>query len=254
MKDYSFRIGEENINNYCNKMKVIDIVDSKNVIVEFVDFNYTKKVTYYNFKKGLVGSPFDRTICGIGYIGVGKYKPYENGKQPLAYRRWVSMLRRCYDPKTQKKRPRYEGCKVCEKWHYYQNFAEWFYNNYYEVEGEKMCLDKDILFPGNKIYAPDKCILIPQRINMLFMNKTNKRKLPNGIVECASGYLAQYNHERIGIYKTLEEAYKVYSNKKKEEIIKVANEYKGVIPEKAYNALLAYEFDMSNDRNYMIAA
>ena len=29
--------------------------------------------------------------------------------------------------------------------------------------------------------------------------------------------------------------------------------YKSVIPEKAYNALLAYEFDMSNDRNLIAA-
>ena len=115
-------------------------------------------------------------------------------------------------------------------------------------------MDKDILFPGNKIYAPDKCILIPQRINMLFMNKTNKRHLPNGIVKYVNGYLAKYNEEELGVYKTLEEAYKIYSAKKKEDVIRIANEYKNIIPEKAYNALLAYKFDMSNDRNYMIAA
>ncbi len=88
---------------------------------------------------------------------------------------------------------------------------------------------------------------------MLFLNKTNKRHLPNGVVKCVNGYLAKYNGEELGLYKTLEEAYSVYSNKKKEDIIKVANEYRDTIPEHAYNALLNYEFDMSNDRNYMIA-
>lgn len=253
MKDYSFRIGEENINNYCNKMKVIDIVDSKNVIVEFVDFNYTKKVTYYNFKKGLVGSPFDRTICGIGYIGVGKYKPYENGKQPLAYRRWVSMLRRCYDPKTQKKRPRYEGCKVCKKWHCYQNFAEWFYKHYYTLDGQNICLDKDILIKNNKIYSPETCAFVPNDINVLF-EKSNKIRgeYPIGVSynkekDKFESFIKYYGKKKfLGYYETPEDAFLAYKRFKEKYIKELADKYKFYISEEIYQVMYNYEVEITD--------
>lgn len=49
---------------------------------------------------------------------------------------------------------------------------------------------------------------------------------------------------------TLEEAYSVYVKKKKEDIIKIANEYKNIIPDYVYEALIQYEFNIENDKNY----
>ncbi len=87
---------------------------------------------------------------------------------------------------------------------------------------------------------------------MLFVNKTNQRNLPNGICKLNKRYSARYSHKELGSFYTLEEAYKEYSQKKKEEIVKISNEYKDVIPQKVYEALLRYEFDIHNDRNYLI--
>jgi hypothetical protein len=101
------------------------------------------------------------------------------------------------------------------------------------------------------IYSPETCILIPQRINMLFMNKPNGRGLPNGIKRQGNGYLAKYNGEELGIYKTLEEAYKIYSEKKEETIKRVADEYRDIIPTHVYEALYAYKVDINNDKNYV---
>ena len=78
------------------------------------------------------------------------------------------MLERCYDTEHSYKFPTYENCIVCDEWLNYQNFARWFDINYYEIEGEVMCLDKDILFKGNKIYSPKTCIFVPRGINNLF--------------------------------------------------------------------------------------
>lgn len=114
-----------------------------------------------------------------------------------------------------------------------------------------MHLDKDILYPGNKVYSPYTCLLVPQYINVLFINKTNERGLPNGIIECKGGYLAKYDHKDLGIYNTVEEAYRIQTNKKKEEIIKIANEKKSELPNIVYDALLNYEFSVKNDRNYV---
>ena len=41
------------------------------------------------------------------------------------------------------------------------------------------------------------------------------------------------------------------TKKKKEEIIRVANGYKGIIPDEVYNAVIAYEFSIENDKNYV---
>ena len=66
--------------------------------------------------------------------------------------------------------------------------AEWIENNYYEVSGEKMCLDKDILCKGNKIYSRETCIFVPSRINTLFIKCNKSRgKDPIGATELPSG-------------------------------------------------------------------
>lgn len=80
------------------------------------------------------------------------------------------MLRRCYDKEFQLKNKSYQGCTVCEEWHNFQNFAEWFYQNYFDGA----CLDKDLLCCGNKTYSPDKCCLITRSLNSFLVVNNNK--------------------------------------------------------------------------------
>lgn len=54
------------------------------------------------------------------------------------------MLERCYSDKLYKRYPTYRVCSVTEEWYNFQNFAKWYDENYYEVDDEKMELDKDI--------------------------------------------------------------------------------------------------------------
>ena len=161
------------------------------------------------------------------------------------------MLERCYSEKDKSDHKSYFGIsEVCDEWHNFQNFGNWFEENYYEVD-ERLHLDKDILYPGNKLYSPYHCLLVPQRINMLFMNKPNKRGLPNGIDIAKSGnYEASYCGKHLGTYHTLEEAYTSYSNAKEKRIKEMADEYKNIIPKKVYDALYAYKVDIKNDKNY----
>ena len=80
----------------------------------------------------------------------------------------------------------------------------------------------------------------------------NKRHLPNGITQHVKGYLAEYNNENLGTFKTLEEAYKVYKdhefnlldNSNKNEQEKQPSENNVGMPteiEKASNAVQAVE-------------
>ena len=256
--DIESRLGEIRKNKFGTDMKIIEYVNSDNVTIKFLDeHGFEKNTTYSNFKNGCIKNPYDKIIFGVGYLGKGKYSAYHkresDGKVRATkiYNVWTDMLRRCYYSNINHKQSTYYGiCAVCEEWHNFQNFAQWYEENEYECDG-RLHLDKDILFPNCKIYSPETCVLVSQRINMLFMNKPNKRKLPNGIFKNKKGYSVEYNEERLGTYKTLEEAYKIYANKKEEIIRQTAEEYKDIIPKIVYDALYAYKVDINNDKNWV---
>lgn len=247
------RVGEVKKNSFGTEMKIIRYKDSADITVKFLDeFGFERDATYSNFKRGTIRNPYDRTVKEIGYFGVGEYKvQYPNDKTyTKEFVCWKNMLERCYQSKYANLHPSYYGiCEVCEEWHNLQNFAKWHEENFYEVN-ERLHLDKDIKYPGNTLYSPDTCILVPQRINLLFMNKTNNRGLPNGIDKHPNGYTATYNNNKLGVFSTVEEAFEVYAKKKKETIIEVANEYKSILPSHVYDAIVAHEFNIKNDKNY----
>ena len=74
------------------------------------------------------------------------------------------MFNRCYNEKYHEKQPTYIGCSVSEEFWNFQNFAEW-YNQKKYICNYALELDKDLLYEGNKIYAPSKCCLLPKEIN-----------------------------------------------------------------------------------------
>lgn len=248
-------LGEINYNRYGTPMKIIRYGSSNDIDVMFMDeHNYiVKHAVYQNFKKGNMKNPYDKSVYGIGYLGVGEHQTKINNKRVCAYNIWHSMIRRCYEESCSDiYGAYYDICTVSSKWLCYQNFADWFESNKYECEG-RLHLDKDILYPGNKIYSPDTCLLVPQRINMLFTNKENSRGLPNGIMQVNDKYSAKYNNIELGIYDSLEEAYAVYAIEKEKHIKQVADEYKDKIPEYVYEALYRYKVDIRNDKNLTAA-
>ena len=167
-----------------------------------------------------------------------------------AYSTWHSMLQRCYNDKFHKKYTTYIDCEVCPEWHNYQNFANWFEQNYYEIEGQRTDLDKDILIKGNKVYSSDTCIFVPKSINTLFVKRDNNRgDLPVGVCynKRDKKYVAQcrvYGKQRyIGYYNTSEEAFQAYKNFKENLIQSTADEYQYQIPEVLYDAMYNYRVE-----------
>ena len=74
---------------------------------------------------------------------------------------------------------------------------------------------------------------------MLFLNKPNRFGLPNGIKPRSKGrYEAEYNHEPLGVFDTLEEAVAKHTEAKRKHIREVAEEYKSIVPTKVYDALM----------------
>ena len=239
------RTGEENINSFGSKMFVVEYRNNKDIDVYFPEYDWTHKhCNYNNFKRGEIKCPYEPRYFGMGYLGEGEYKMSENGKNNLWFKIWYHMLMRCYDPKYHEKYPTYKDCRVEEYLLNFQNAAEWYSENYYEVPGEIMCLDKDILNKGNKLYSRDTCIFVPQRINKLFVKSDKSRgknpigatELPSGNykVRCNNGYGKQIP---LGTYSTKEEAFKVYKEYKERVIKEVIDSYEGKIPEPFYSRL-----------------
>ena len=248
------RLYEIRNNHRGTPMQIIRYGDWNDIDIEFLDdFHYIKEhQTYSNFKSGSIKNPYDRNVYGIGYLGEGNHVIKIGTDKSQPYKAWHELIARCYAEKKKDTFPAYYNiCTVCDEWLCYNTFADWYMENQYKVN-ERLHLDKDILYAGNKIYSPKTCLLVPQRINMLFSNKPNDRGLPNGMRKTDGGkYSAKYGGKDIDTYPTLEEAYAEYAKVKEKRIREVADEYKDIIPEKVYKALYDYKVRIENDKNYM---
>ena len=246
------RIGEKNINSFGSEIEIIGYRKAVDIDVYFPKYDWTfKHAQYYNFKTGNIKCPYEKRVYNNGYIGEGKYPVSINNKNTFQYKTWNHMLERCYSEKYKNKYPTYKNCTVSEPWLNFQNYASWHDDNYYEVEGERTELDKDILIKGNKIYSSDTCIFVPRAINSLIIKSDKMRgNYPIGITYRNNKYIARcnVNGNRIflGTYKTLEEAFKTYKQYKENLIKEIANKYKNQIPDKLYRALLNYEVEITD--------
>lgn len=188
------------------------------------------------------------------------YIQYITVKGNNAYSIWHGIYNRCYNATD----PDYDGSYMCEEWrgkkHGKDNFAEWYNSQYYECDGESMAVDKDLLFPGNKEYAPDKCCLLPQTLNTMLSNckkhyfprrKYSQSDLPLGIRydNAREKYYAvikpcvfDLKPSRLPNYwNTPEEAFAEYKRFKEADIVMMAFKFKDKIPIEIYNALLKVE-------------
>ena len=239
------KTGEERLNTFGSKMIIKRYRKYDDIDVYFPEYNWTfNHATCDNFKKGKIKCPYELRVYGVGYLGEGKYKTKENGKLKIEYNIYHDMLKRCDDPKFQEKEPSYKGCTVEDYLLNFQNAAEWIKENYYEVPGERMHLDKDILCKGNKIYSRETCIFVPHRINALFTKSNNARgNCPIGVTPRKSGNYQVYCKNAydknicLGTYSTKEQAFQAYKEYKEKVIKEVIDSYEGRIPEPFYSKL-----------------
>lgn len=248
------RIGERSYNSNGTSMEIIRYNGCEDITVLFED-GYEHKTTYGNFKKGKVRNYYDRTVYNVGYIGVGEHK-----NQTLVYYCWHNMIKRCYNEEYKKSHPGYDGCTVDDFWHNFQNFATWWEDNYYEVGDEVMTLDKDILVKGNRIYSPETCLIVPMRVNSLFIKSPNTTSnLPIGVIysnrtgihggkRYIGAFTSPYNRKKKQnkAFHTIEDAFVFYKTHKDIIIKEVAEEYKGKVPRQVYDALLKYEVEITD--------
>jgi hypothetical protein len=258
MKKLSNRVGETNVNKYGSLMEVIEYKGSPNVLIKFIKNGNLVNCNWRQFSVGNVKDVYDKSVFGVGYIGEGECKVSINGKLTKQYAAWNGMLSRCYSEVYQNKQPTYKNCIVDVRWHNFQNFAKWFDENYYEIDNQRMHLDKDILLKGNKLYSPETCLFVPQSINSLFTKSNSSRgNLPVGVAwhKTHEKYIAQCSNTikgcnskiiHLGYYNTPEEAFQSYKTYKELLIKQTAEEYKDTIPDKLYDAMKLYTVNIDD--------
>ena len=254
MEGIKIEVGEVRENNKGTKMKIIRCNGNDDIDVEFLDdFHYIKRNnTYNNFVRGQIKNPYDKTLYGIGYIGHGRYKPSINKQNTPAYNQWVSMLERCYCEKRRHRTKAYVKCEVCKEWLNFQNFAEWYYENYYQIDDDIMQIDKDILEKGNKIYSPDTCVFVNNKINSIFTKHDGIRgEYPIGVFKRENGKFGASvsingKQHKLGIFNTVEDAFNSYKIAKENEIKRIADYYKEQIPYKLYKAMYEYKVEITD--------
>ncbi len=187
-----------------------------------------------------------KLILGVGFNSGGKYKATIDGKNVKAYRTWYNMLRRAYCPKLHAIQPTYVGCSVTDEWLEYQNFAEWFEAHEYSDYGYH--LDKDLLLPDNKIYAPDYYAFVPRQLNNLLTDCGSARgQNKQGICfdKTRSKFVTYIRInsklKKLGYFDSELEAYQVYKTAKEANVKRMANHWQDDIASNVYDALMQWE-------------
>jgi biotin-(acetyl-CoA carboxylase) ligase len=240
------RVGEKYTTNEGYGVEIIEYFDKNNCTIKFDNGITLRNKKFSDIKKGSVKNPLHKSILGIGYIGIGIFKPSKNRKNTKKYSDWINLFQRCYGENN----PSYKGCSVDERWHNFQNFAKWHKNNY----REGFEVDKDILVKGNKVYSPETCCFVPFNINVLFTKNNISRGLyPIGVNYDKRGkkFVAQINKGvgnqiHLGYFNTPEEAFQTYKVAKELWIKEVADKWKDLISERVYEAMYNYQVEITD--------
>jgi hypothetical protein len=243
------RIGEIHINKQGCRFEIVECLNSKKLTLKFLDkYEYTLyNRNYTDVLKGEVKNPYYPSVYNVGYLGVGKYS---NKSHPKIYERWKKMIHRCYDEKSLTSTPCYRGVTVCEEWHNFQNFEEWYEENF-KPYMQDWQLDKDILQNGTKVYNPETCCFIPQDANK-FLVKPSKRKdkLPLGIRLVGKTYeasMSKYGKKvNLGSSTIVEKAFELYKDAKEKYAKEIAENYKGIVDDRVYQVLVNFKINITD--------
>lgn len=185
-------------------------------------------------------------------FGVGKNDLGECACVLTAYKKWTSMLRRCYETCYNTANETYNDCYVCDEWKIFSNFKRWFDD---PVNGymDDYHLDKDLLVKGNKIYSPTTCCFLPHEINQTLARKgkDKKNELPRGVSQHDNHFevvMSKFGKTTyIGSAQTVEIAFSLYKNEREKYIHTLADKFykDNRITKKVYNALKSYTININ---------
>lgn len=236
-------LGKEFQSNSCGKYTVIEYFDNKNTTVKFEDGTVLYNITTNRIRTGIIKNKNHPTLCGKGFEGYGKYSIVKDKK---AGKIWNNIIRMCCNEKAQDRKSSYKELTVCEEWHNFQNFAEWFYENYDENAMSKWFLSRGILIKNSKLFSPETCCFAPQElIKHIKQEKTNRKEYPIGVSK-QSTFFSSFGGKQVHGFHTAEEAFENYKVRKEASLKILAEEWKDRIPEKLYKALINYKVEITD--------
>ena len=253
-KDIKSSIGTDTVYHSKNSgcFTITSYLDSYNIGIKFVNTWYEMVAHLGNIKIGKVKDPYSPSVYSVGILGA-KYPTKVNGVHTKEYVVWTHVLERCYSESLHLKHPTYEDCEVSENFKSYEYFYEWC-NNQIGFSNQGWHLDKDLLIKGNKVYSEDSCVFLPPEINSLLIKSTASRgkhligvcwsNTNKAFVAKVSRNKAQQEH--LGFFNTELEAFNAYKEAKESFVKEQANKWKGKIDERAYNALMKYQVEITD--------
>lgn len=127
----------------CNKIWHID---------ENMNNNYYKNLIYVSVEEYELLRKHVKTVAELGREQ--EYYDYNTVKGNPAYKIYEGIYARCYGGSSLLVNQCYDDAYMCDEWKNSRDaFAEWYSANYYECDGERMAVDKDLLCRGNKVYC-----------------------------------------------------------------------------------------------------
>ena len=232
--------------------KIVKYNDSRNVEIQFLKTQFETVARLGDIRNGEVKDRLSPSVFGAGIVGT-KYPIRVSGVLTKEYMLWQNMLKRCYSDAHKKQQPTYEGCEVSENFKSYEYFYDWCHKQV-GFGNEGWHLDKDLLTKGNKVYSENVCVFIPAEINTLLIKCTASRgehligvyRNKRDKVFVAQVSKNKIGSEHLGHFNTEIEAFNVYKQAKENYIKELANKWKDRIDDRAYNALMSYEVEITD--------
>lgn len=249
-------VGKVCKSNLSGDFKILKYNNARNVEIQFSQTGYETTVQLTNIKSGIIKDPYSPSVYGVGILGT-KYLSTVNGVRTKEYALWMDMLRRCYSDTYKKKNQTYTDCEVSDKFKSYEYFYEWCNKQIgFNVDGNgnQFQLDKDLLIKANKVYSESTCVFLPKEINSVLTKCTASRG-EHLIGVCwhntNKAFVARVHKnkgkpEHLGLFNTEIEAFNAYKQAKEAYLKELANKWKGQIDERAYEALMNYQVEITD--------
>lgn len=139
---------------------------------------------------------------------------------------------------------------VCEEWLDYDQFNKWYEENHYTVDGERTMLSYRFWNFRNQHIVPEECVFLPEKIYFLMqIYEKPDDELPRGvhIVKKSGKYEVNLTENNKSYYResfeTKEDALSAYENRKREKLIEIAENYKGILSEKIIDRLINFRLE-----------
>lgn len=178
-----------------------------------------------------------KLIHGVGVndadYKISKYELVDGKKKQTwvcpFYKKWQSMIERCYSKSFHLKWPNYLACYTIPEWHYFMTFRAWMV----EQDWAGKHLDKDLLYPGNKLYSPGTCIFVDHKVNCFIVEgKVARGSYPIGVcaLKGTKKFMAQCHsvedneQKYLGLFDSSQEAHQAWLKFKLEQAKNLAKE------------------------------